>query len=203
MLQEIEHISFSRRATRWLGYLCNIMPPNGHADRSLHMKRLALKNSDPPILDEAHFQNNFDPDLMAETQADDIVRGLIANLIEETSALHLWLRNRALRSTAQDLDRGEGPSVFEPGLENSLHNIKGIAAVLGAVRLRVVIGEALAQARDARRGMPAVRIRGIIRLSEQTLRRIVRMRASQPKTETETEQRASYKNSISDEQLGQ
>ncbi len=201
MLQTIVDISFNRRATNRLGYLCNITAQNGHANRSLHMKRFPLKNSDPPILDEAHFQNNFDPELMVATQADDIVHGLIANLIEETSALHLWLRNRALRSTAEDLDRGEGPSAFEPGLENSLHNIKGIAAVLGAVRLRVAIGDALAQARDSRRGMPAVRIRGLIQLSEQTLRRIVRMRASQPKTETE--QHAPSKNSISEEQLGQ
>lgn len=201
MLQETVETSFYHYATDRLGYRRNITTPNGHANSSPHMKRSSIKNSDLPILDEDHFQKNFDHDLMAATQAYDIVQGLIANLLEETSSLHLWLRNRALRDRVDALDRDEWHSPFEPVVENSLHNIKGIAAVLGAVRLRVTIGEALTRAHDTPSAMSVVRIRELIHLSEQTLRHIVSMRAWQPSAETE--QHASTQIKISDEQLRQ
>jgi hypothetical protein len=149
------------------------------------MMRSLPKNSDLPILEEAHFQSNFDPKFIATTPGNDIVQGLLANLLEETSELHLWLRNRSRRSAPNA--HGEGSCASESALENSLHNIKGIAAVLGAVRLRVAIGEALAKARDGRSGISVVQIRELIGLSEQTVRqvgRIVCARTRQPTTVT-------------------
>lgn len=183
MLQETVDISFKRRTRT--GPFRSITPPTGHADRSVHMMRSLHKNSDLPILEEAHFQSNFDPKLIATTQGEDIVQGLLANLLEETSELHLWLRNGSRRRAANAHD--QGPCLSESALENSLHNIKGIAAVLGAVRLRIAIGEALAKARDGQSDMSVLQIRELIGLSEQTVRqvrRIVRARTRQPTTAT-------------------
>lgn len=196
MLQKTVDISFKRRTRS--GPLRSITPPAGHADRSVHMMRSFPKNSDLPILEEAHFKSNFDPRLISTTPGDDIVQGLLANLLEETSELHLWLRNRSRRRTANA--HGQGSCVSESALENSLHNIKGIASVLGAVRLRVAIGEALAKARDGRSDMSVLQIRELIGLSEQTVRQVRRIsRARSRQTATATRRRAATGLDIPDE----
>jgi hypothetical protein len=125
-----------------------------------------------PLIDEAHFRKNFDPEKLSIDDGFDLVVGLIANLIHETEELHRCLATIGCPYPLDHLD-GRELWVSDPAVENAIHNIKGLAAVMGANRLRVGAGDALFRCRIIRSGIPLSGIRNLIEISQATVKTLL------------------------------